>query len=203
MPSTRPYDNSQRAEAAQATADAIVSALCELLVDERPDRVSIPAVAKRAGVSVRTVYSHFPTKGDLFEAINPWVKRTQLDPKGQTWLYDADLPMAELARQAVPSLLRIMPLSLALVRAGIDDDDHARTRLVERRDLIAERLRTDLPDLDDQARLRLAGVYEAVASWPVVRRLQQVDETDEGIADLLGWIIDTLVERAAATGTVG
>ena len=57
MESTRPYDNRLRQEQAQATADRIMAALCELLIEDRPASVSIPAVAKRARVSVRTVYS--------------------------------------------------------------------------------------------------------------------------------------------------
>ena len=37
--------------------------------------LSMPAVAREAGVSLSTVYRHFPTKGDLLEAIYPWSVR--------------------------------------------------------------------------------------------------------------------------------
>ena len=44
-----------------------------------PSRTTLSAVAKRAGVERRTLYRHFPTEADLFEACsthyftaNPW-----------------------------------------------------------------------------------------------------------------------------------
>ncbi len=50
------------------TEDDIVAALADLLVEEHPAAISVPAVAARAGVSTRTVYRYFPTKADLLDA---------------------------------------------------------------------------------------------------------------------------------------
>src|SRR5207237_5936910 len=79
---TRPYDSPTRKEHAELTRRAIIDALIGLLVDEHPALVSIPAVAKRANVSVRTVYHHFPTKEALFDelldASQPAAHRPQL-----------------------------------------------------------------------------------------------------------------------------
>jgi AcrR family transcriptional regulator len=53
----------------QATRDAIVGAAAELLIEEDAAALSVPAVAKRSGVSVRTIYRYFPTKAALVDAV--------------------------------------------------------------------------------------------------------------------------------------
>ncbi len=48
-----------------ATGDAIIEAYLELAHRDGAGQVSIPAVARQAGVSTRTVYRHFATKDEL------------------------------------------------------------------------------------------------------------------------------------------
>ena len=43
------------------TRERIVHALGEQLTEEHPAALSVPAVARRAGVSVATVYRYFPS----------------------------------------------------------------------------------------------------------------------------------------------
>lgn len=204
MASTRPYDNSRRAERARATSDAIVGALCDLLVDERPGNVSMPAVAKRAGVSVRTVYSHFPTKDDLFEAINPYVDRHYFGDGGiGPSAPDPDATFGDQVRSRVPALAAAIPLFTALQRAGVDDDQHAAARIRSRQARLTATLRAGLPDLPDADVARLASALSGVVSWQVVQRLQRSGlEVDEA-ADLLGWIADAMLDKARAGGAVG
>jgi AcrR family transcriptional regulator len=52
----------------QMTRDRIVRAVAGLVADAHPAAVSVPAVAKRAGVGVATVYRYFPTKEALLDA---------------------------------------------------------------------------------------------------------------------------------------
>ena len=58
-----------RRRRAEVTRQAIRQAVEGLLVDEHPAALSIPAVAARAGVSVRTVYRYFPTKQHLLDDV--------------------------------------------------------------------------------------------------------------------------------------
>src|SRR5688572_3317782 len=51
-----------------ATRNRIVRAVSDLVADEHPAAVSVPAVARRAGVAVATVYRYFPTKEALLDA---------------------------------------------------------------------------------------------------------------------------------------
>jgi AcrR family transcriptional regulator len=52
----------------RATRERIVRAVAELVTEEHPASVSVPAVARRAGVGVATVYRYFPTKEVLLDA---------------------------------------------------------------------------------------------------------------------------------------
>ena len=64
----RPYRMKARAQAAEATAQAIIAA-ARVLFAERPyDQVSLPAIAQGAGVTVQTVLRRFGSKEELFAA---------------------------------------------------------------------------------------------------------------------------------------
>src|SRR5687767_1255825 len=65
----RLYDNSHRAAQAAQTRDLILDALVRVMARGVAE-LSMPAVAREAGVSLRTVYRHFPTKRDLLAALD-------------------------------------------------------------------------------------------------------------------------------------
>jgi AcrR family transcriptional regulator len=66
--------NELRAAQAQATRSRILEATLSVMA-RGVASVSMPAVAREAGVSVPTVYRNFPTKGDLLAAVFPHVVR--------------------------------------------------------------------------------------------------------------------------------
>lgn len=70
----RPYRSQLRAEQAEETRARILDATVRVMADGLA-YVSIPAVAREAGVSVPTVYRHFATKRDLLAAVYPHVVR--------------------------------------------------------------------------------------------------------------------------------
>jgi AcrR family transcriptional regulator len=65
----RSYDNSRRSAGARETRQSIVGAARHLFVTSGYPVATYPAVADAAGVSVQTVYSHFPTKRDLLKEV--------------------------------------------------------------------------------------------------------------------------------------
>jgi AcrR family transcriptional regulator len=65
----RLYDNSHRAAQAEQTRAAILDALVRVMGRGVAD-LSMPAVARESGVSLRTVYRYFPTKRDLLAQLN-------------------------------------------------------------------------------------------------------------------------------------
>ncbi len=72
--STRPYRSRLRDEQAEETRTRILEATLRVMAGGLAS-VSIPAVAREAGVSVPTIYRHFGTKRDLMAALHPHVMR--------------------------------------------------------------------------------------------------------------------------------
>jgi AcrR family transcriptional regulator len=75
----RKYELKKRAADMAETHLRITEAAIELHGTVGPSRTTMSAVAERAGVERRTLYRHFPTETDLFEACsthyfaaNPW-----------------------------------------------------------------------------------------------------------------------------------
>jgi AcrR family transcriptional regulator len=71
---SRPYQSRLREEQAQSTHDRILDATGRVLASGIAS-VSIPAIAREAGVSVPTVYRIFGTKRELLDAIYPYAIR--------------------------------------------------------------------------------------------------------------------------------
>lgn len=68
----RAYDSPLRDEQQRATRARILDAALRVISGGIAS-VSVPAVAREAGVSVPTIYRHFPTKAELMAAVYPHV----------------------------------------------------------------------------------------------------------------------------------
>ena len=73
MKAPRVYESPLRVEQMEQTRLRILQAVTELLADPTTEEVTIPLVARRARVSLRTVYRHFPAREALFDAWAEWV----------------------------------------------------------------------------------------------------------------------------------
>jgi len=71
---TRPYDSPLRAEQLEDTRARILDAAMRVMAGGIAS-VSVPAIAREAGVSVPTVYRHFRSKAELLAAVYPHVAR--------------------------------------------------------------------------------------------------------------------------------
>lgn len=65
---TRRYDMRARQRAKDATRDAIIEAAIDAFESERTFSITLPAVAERAGVTVKTVLRHFGNRDALIDA---------------------------------------------------------------------------------------------------------------------------------------
>ncbi len=141
--------NDARQRHKQATRELIIQSFLELAHRENALTISIPAVAEEAGVSVRTVYRHFPTKDDLQnEAAKSWGRRVRDESVGKTvtrtnfnaylsqlWKEFDSNPAAVLAEHTTPvgrdirrerlEFSRAMTANAlsTLVESGVVDDD--------------------------------------------------------------------------------
>ena len=136
----RPYRSELRARQAEDTRGAILDAAVRVLA-RGIATLSIPDVAREAGVSIPTVYRHFGTKQDLVDAIYPYLEQragrgmlalpTHLDDlrAGVRQILDHLDAFDDLARAAMASPAaeearhRSMPRRLELIGAMLDSLD--------------------------------------------------------------------------------
>ncbi len=81
----RKYELKSRAGRQEATRQRIVEATVELHEEIGPARTSISAIAERAGVERLTVYRHFATEGDIFQACSARFNELHPLPDLATW----------------------------------------------------------------------------------------------------------------------
>jgi AcrR family transcriptional regulator len=133
----RAYRSELRAQQAEGTQARILEATVRVMA-RGVASVSIPAVAREAGVSVPTVYRHFRTKRDLLAAVFPHVvRRAGLDElvpprsidelgRGVRALFEridsaGDLARAAAASPAAEEVRRVdMPARLEMSRRLAD-----------------------------------------------------------------------------------
>src|SRR5215475_2588462 len=69
----RTPEPSQRQRDAARTREQILRTVAEMLGEGAAADLSVPEVARRSGVSLRTVYRHFPTREELLAAAGEWI----------------------------------------------------------------------------------------------------------------------------------
>lgn len=184
--STREYHSELRAQQAEETRDRILEATARVMA-RGIATISIPAIAREAGVSVPTVYRHFRTKRDLLAAVYPYgLKRAgaqepafpvSLDElKANVRLYAAHVgSFDELTRAAMasPASAEVRALSIPR-RLGMIE------RLVDSSD-------PPLVKADRQRMVRLLAVLlnsSAIRTWNEV-----LGSSAEQVADDVDWIV--------------
>ena len=185
----------------ETTRTRIVDAVAELIVEEHPATLSVPAVAARAGVSLRTVYRYFPTKQALIDAVaNVGNQQTRVAFPEEKLRY-ADLP------EYMPLLWAELEGTRALVKAQQATplgQEIARTR-AQRRTALIQRVVADeqlgLPPDDEQ---RLTAMIALLCSRTALFELTDVlDLSVEEAAKLAVWTTQAIVETARRTKEVG
>ncbi|MEY2452604.1 MAG: hypothetical protein QOD92_2178 [Acidimicrobiaceae bacterium] len=199
--SSRPYESPTRKEHAQLTRERIIEAVIDLLVEERPTTISIPAVAKRANVSVRTVYHHFPTKEALFDAL-PEASRFR---GGVAEMPDPASPKE--AASMTPQVFAYFERNESLFNAMRVSDarEHVAEQLDRRAIARAAAIAAPLADrLDEDDLQQLQGLLGALVSYDTYRALtHRYGLSTKAAADVVSWAITALAERAKRTGRVG
>jgi AcrR family transcriptional regulator len=192
MNAARPYESPLRAEQMEATRRRILQATADVLADEAADEVTVPRVAMRARVSVRTVYRHFPTKEALFDAFGEWAEehlRLVIHSYPDT---------LDSVRDMAPTLYRMYDEREPLIRALLSkrgQEIRARTR--RRRLATFERaMREVTNDLEPAERRRaLAVVYLLVSApaWQAMKDQWGLDGEEAGEA--AAWAVRVLTDE--------
>lgn len=192
MSQVRPYESPLRAEQMEQTRARIFEAFAEALVDPTVGEVTVPVVAKRARVSVRTVYRHFPTKEALYDAWGDWV-----DENLHLMVHSYPETIEGL-NEMVPGLFRTYDENEPLVRALLSkqaQELRARTRRRRMRGP-AKALGELTRGLDEDARKRaLAVIYLLISApaWQAMREQSNLDGDETGKA--AAWAVRVLTEE--------
>jgi AcrR family transcriptional regulator len=198
MKGKRSYDSPLRRAQAAGTRDRILEAVSELVAAGAIGELTVPAVAARAGVTVRTVYRHFPTRTDMVDAMQKWALQRM---GALTWPKDVN----ELLAFPVPlfeAFDRNRPLVEAqLGAAGIAVRREGKERRVELlRGTLAEVLARCPADMQRGA-LGVIKHLLSASAWQALRDDVGLDGTQAGRA--VTWAIGVLVEDLRRSNTGG
>ena len=199
MNAQRVYESPLRDEQAAATRERILATLSELLVTENPALVSIPMIAKKARVSVRTIYRHFPTKEDLFNELFAW--STNLEggtPPGAADVHSIDDAVATV-RQMFERMGRNLPLHKAV--RNLPEDRALRAARFPRRKRMVEAALADATTGMPPERVRkVAAVVHLLTSSDALLFMNELWElSPDEAADACSWAIKALAEKAKRT----
>lgn len=202
--SSRPYVSPTRKAHAEATRRSIVRALVDLLVEEGPATISIPQVAKRAEVSVRTVYHYFPTKEALFDGLQEAMPELVNTPDGGP----PDVPPTPAGLvESLPAIYRYLEANGRLFRAiGVSEMGGrvAAARREERHARVDGVLGPLRDRLDPDEYRRLRGIIGLVVSFDAFDALTDVwGLSRDEAADAAAWAVETLCARARRSGVGG
>jgi len=197
MTGRRAYKSPLREEQAKQTRERIVDGLIEQLDDTGRSDFAMNEVAERAGVSVRTIYRHFPTREDLLDAVQDRIDRSavRIPPSSGRELPGHIDRLLEWF-EAHPELIEASHVT----DLGREVRQHSRRRRsAHTRDLIDEWL----GDLTEDERVIVFGAFRAFvssATWRTMRSelAMSPEQTRDSIQWVLGLMLDDIERRLAA-----
>jgi AcrR family transcriptional regulator len=162
-----------------STRRRIVQAVSDLIADEHPATVSVPAIARRAGVGVATVYRYFPNKEALLDAAANEVVTESAGRLPRTF----DEVEASLAG-AWSELEAQLPLVRGQFASPVGRELHRR-RWEVRHALMADLLRAEGMNPEGETGRRLLGVADVLTSSTAL--LELCDKAGVPVADAAAW----------------
>jgi len=170
------------------TRKRIIDAVFELLAEGHPAAISIPEVSRRSGVSIATIYRHFPSKEQLLEAtafvgVTPREELLRRDPDPDNFAPFLESTWSELA--AIEPVIRVQ-LSTRL------GQEVRKRRTRNRADVAIEVLASKGFDPDREETRRLARLASMLSSSAVY--LDQLDLPRRQAIGDLAWAVKALTD---------
>jgi AcrR family transcriptional regulator len=183
------YSSPLRAEQKERTHERILEAAAEQLLEEGIEELSLPRAARRARVSVPTVYRHFPTEEALMRELTEWVgRRININEVPEN---------VDEFTEWVPQLFAHWDENEALIRARLLSRVHRQVHRDDglRKDEAIEKAMADvtaqLDPLDARRACGLVRLLVSGAAWEMMR--DSWDLTGEQTGEALAWAISVLV----------
>jgi len=191
----RTYSSPLRAEQAELTRARIVQAAVDLLSEGDAGDLSMPEVAERGGVSVRTVYRSFASKDELLDGVIDWINdhiaASAGAPPEQREHYETG------TADVIGALFEIEPLYRALFATAAGRESHRRTSPI-RQDGIRLAFASQMADLDDDAARRLGALLHLVASSHGALFMKDYwDLSPADVGQAMQWAIKALADAAS------
>jgi AcrR family transcriptional regulator len=191
----REYHSELRAEQAQATRTRILDATMRVMAEGLAG-VTIPAVAREAGVSVPTVYRHFRTKRELLAGLQPHLQR-------RARLHEVALPdsIGEFRDSLVEMLGRMDSLD-DLARAALASpaaDEVRRVHFPNRFGLIrriADAIAAGQSTADRERIARLLLILTSSSALRVWR--DHLGASVDELADDIDWVVKAAIAASGA-----
>lgn len=191
----RSYRKTARAEAESENHDAILNAAFEAFSANPFDRVTLPQIARRSGVTVQTIIRRFGSKEGLFEEV---ARR-----EGARILAERDVPEGVSLSVAIESLLRHYERDGDTIARFVAQEHlfEPIRQVVERgrkthRDWIERHCRYLLDGHEGAARERLvyaATVATDLSTWKLLRRDLGLEPAQ--VAAVMSELLDGLKRR--------
>ena len=192
----RAYHSRLRVQQAAATRARILDATVRVMAGGVAS-VSIPAVAREAGVSVPTVYRHFGSKPDLLAAVYPHLA-------GRAALDDvvAVPTTVEEFREMVRTIFQRIGSFEDLARAAIASPaaEEARRVTIPRRVAMSRRfVATVAPGARDADRDRIARLMVVLTTSSAMRVwVDHLGSSVDEAADDIGWVLRAAIGSASS-----
>jgi AcrR family transcriptional regulator len=192
----RAYSSAIRDAQVEQTRALLIDTARTLLAEGGLEALTLPKLAQAAGVSVPTVYRHFPTLDDLFRAFLEWL-RPQL---GLT---------AERLMSTTPEQLPSMPLEnfpryeaeAAVLRPLMESREFNRIRVASMRDRArsaSAQMKPQAAGWSDTQLEALSGVVWVLGSPHVWRWMRDTwGLENEEAAQAASWAMRTLLDALA------
>jgi AcrR family transcriptional regulator len=190
----RRYDNSLRQAQAEQTRLRILEGLVRTMARGVAE-LSFPAVAKEAGVSLRTVYRYFPTKRELLAGLVDHADARagsvhQPRPRSPEELAD-QVRQAYLQLEAMDDTLR------AAYASALGRDFRHDLELPLKHQLFAEALAPVTASLPEPDRTYLLRIVQALGNRHTLRVFRDdLDLSVEAAGDTVAWLIRSLPRLA-------
>lgn len=194
----RGYRSDLRVQQAEDTRSRILDAAVRMTADGFAS-ITIPNVARQAGVSIPTVYRHFRTKQDLLDALYPHAVR-----RSGVTTPPPPRDIADLRRGVIDHIGQLDALD-ELTRAAMASpaSEEVRARSMGRRfetfRPLVESIEPPLPKADRERIVRLIVVLTTSSALRMLH--DHLGQSPEQVADDVDWFVRAAV--AAADGRAG
>ena len=185
----------------ELTRELILRTVAELVEEDGASELAVPDVARRSGVSLRTVYRYFPTRDELLAAAGEWIADRFLDPYLPARL--DELPANYAGNAARFDEHEQLFRAMALTGAGCSVRSTRREQRLERlRDALRE-VTDGLPASEARQAFAVFAYLNNMLAWVTMRDEAGLDGKESGAA--VAWAMDVLIDdlrrRQRAAGT--